>query len=124
MKSPDTWVRTHIKALPRYTTARELYGSDTAGRLFLDANENAYGTLAPELGEDLHRYPDPECTELRAALSAWLEVEPEELWLGNGSDEAFGLLVRTFVEPGEPVVIATPTANRTLAQVHRQAQQP
>ncbi|MBI4512788.1 MAG: histidinol-phosphate transaminase [Gemmatimonadetes bacterium] len=105
MKDPRAWMRPHLRECMPYTTARDLYQEG----LFLDANENPYGTLAPEYGDDLNRYPDPQVGDLRAALAAWLEVEPERLWIGNGGDEALELLHRAFVDPGESVVVCTPT---------------
>lgn len=115
-KSPDAWVRPHVKRLAPYTAARHLYREG----LFLDANENPYGTLAPEFGADLHRYPDPYSGELRCALAEWLGVEPERIWIGNGSDEGLDLLIRTFVEPAEEVVVVTPTYGmyRITAEAH------
>lgn len=107
MEGPGRWLREHLRGLEPYTTARDLYGRE--GRLLLDANENAYGTLAPEFGADLHRYPDPGCGPLRGGLAEWLDVDPAALWIGNGSDEALQLLLRAFVEPGGPVTIAVPT---------------
>ncbi len=104
-KDPGAWVRPHIRRLVPYTAARHLYREG----LFLDANENPFGTLAPELGPDLNRYPDPTCSELRATLAGWLAVGPERLGIGNGSDEALDLVVRTFVGPGEAVAVAEPT---------------
>lgn len=113
---PDAWVRPHVKRLVPYTAARHLYREG----LFLDANENPYGPPVPELGADLHRYPDPHSGELRCALSEWLGVQPERLWVGNGSDEGLDLVIRTFVEPGEEVVIAAPTYGmyRIAAEAH------
>ena len=103
--SPESWVRPHLRRFAPYTCARHLYREG----LFLDANENAYGTLVPEMDAELHRYPDPQCTELRSGLAEWLGVDPERIWIGNGSDEGLDLVMRTFVEPGERVVVAGPT---------------
>jgi histidinol-phosphate aminotransferase len=68
----------------------------------------------------LNRYPDPTCGELRRPLAEWLCVEPERIWIGNGSDEGLDRIVRAFVEPGEPVVIAEPTYGmyRIVAETH------
>lgn len=107
MKNPEDWVRPEVQALDPYTAARHLHGK--AGRLLLDANENAFGSSVPEIDPELHRYPDPHCGELRAGLARWLGVEPAALWIGNGSDEALDLLMRTFVDPGADVTISTPT---------------
>lgn len=116
MRTPDAWVRPHIRRVEPYTAARHLYREG----LFLDANENPYGALASEYGADLNRYPDPTCGELRRPLAEWLGVDPERIWIGNGSDEGLDRVVRTFVEPGEPVVIAGPTyaMYRIAAEAH------
>jgi len=107
MKRPRDWVRSHIPALEPYVSARDIYaGGD---HLFLDANESPYPTAPGPPVAGLERYPDPRCGELRAALAAWLRVDPSALWIGNGSDEALDLLLRTFVEPGEGVAICTPS---------------
>ncbi len=115
-KDPSAWVRPHIRSLVPYAAARDLYRSG----LLLDANENPLGTLAPELGSDLNRYPDPSCAELRAALADWLGVGPERIGVANGSDEGLDLLIRTFVDPSEWVVVAEPTYGmyRIVAEAH------
>jgi histidinol-phosphate aminotransferase len=107
MKSPAAWVRPHVRELTPYSAARAAY--DGGDRLYLDANESPYDTAAGDVWAGLHRYPDPACRGLRAALCDRLQVGPERLWLGNGSDEALDLIIRAFVGPGEPVVICTPT---------------
>lgn len=105
--NPEAWVRAHIRSLVPYSSARSVYGS--GDRIYLDANESPYESVTADLAPGLNRYPDPACSTLRRALADWLQVEPERLWIGNGSDEALDLLLRTFVEPGERVVICTPT---------------
>ncbi len=57
-----------------------------------------------------HRYPDAAMArELRARLCDLASVDEEGCVLGAGSSEIIDLLVRTFVSPGEEVVIAVPT---------------
>jgi histidinol-phosphate aminotransferase len=57
-----------------------------------------------------HRYPDATLAqELRARLTRDLGLEPGCCVLGAGSSEVIDLLVRTFVAPGEEVVVAVPT---------------
>ena len=61
---------------------------------------------APELG----RYPDPQQREVKAALAQRLGVSKEQLFLGNGSDEAIDLLIRAFCDPGtDAIQIFPPT---------------
>jgi histidinol-phosphate aminotransferase len=88
-----------------YTTAR----SQHLGGILLDANETAFGPLAPEADPELHRYPDPSSAGLKDALSRLAEAPPARLWVGNGSDEAIDVLVRALAAPGDRVVVAAPT---------------
>ncbi|NLA48446.1 MAG: histidinol-phosphate transaminase, partial [Bacteroidales bacterium] len=64
----------------------------TAG-IFLDANENPFGTL--------NRYPDPYQRELKAGISRLKSVPEENIFLGNGSDEIIDLCFRIFCNPGK-----------------------
>ncbi len=110
-------VRPHLLAAEPYVTAR----SRGATGILLDANENAFGPLAPELGPELHRYPDPRAGELRSALARWLRIPAERLWIGNGSDEALDLLIRSVAAEGGRAVLASPSYGvyRARAQVNR-----
>ncbi|MBI5514752.1 MAG: histidinol-phosphate transaminase [Deltaproteobacteria bacterium] len=57
-----------------------------------------------------HRYPDATLAqELRTRLTRDLSLDPGCCVLGAGSSEVIDLLVRTFVAPGEEVVVAVPT---------------
>lgn len=102
---PTALVRPHLREVEPYTTAR----SSHTGGLLLDANENRRGSLVPELGDDLHEYPDPRSPELRRPLARRLEVPPDRLWIGNGSDEGIDVLMRTLVDPGDGVAVVEPT---------------
>ncbi len=57
----------------------------------------------------LHRYPDGSGYYLRQALAKKHGVSPESIVLGNGSNELIELLARTFVRPGEEVVLPHPS---------------
>lgn len=102
----DSLVRPNIQKLKPYSSARSLYRSG----VFFDANENAFGSSA-ELRDysELNRYPDPYSLPLRSALSAYLGVQKENVFVGNGSDEVIDLLIRIFVNPGEAIAIMEPT---------------
>jgi histidinol-phosphate aminotransferase len=67
--------------------------------VFLDANENPYN-------QPFNRYPDPLQLELKAALSKVKGVPAENIFLGNGSDEAIDLPYRCFCNPGVDNVVA------------------
>jgi histidinol-phosphate aminotransferase len=82
--------------------------------LRLDFNENTVGCSPQVLArlreltpEDLARYPEREPVE--ALVAAHLGVEPRELLLTNGVDEAIHLLCETFLEPGDEALIVVPT---------------
>ena len=73
--------------------------------LKLNTNENPYppsprvAALLRDLSvETLRRYPDPVCRELREALAGQYGCGPEQVLVGNGSDEVLALAVRAFVE--------------------------
>ena len=54
-------------------------------------------------------YPDFESTELRTALANAYALTPENVLVGNGSNELLAAAVGAFVGPGTPVVFARPT---------------
>lgn len=80
----------------------------------LDANENPYGPL-PAVAEALaeypfyHIYPDPENSELRAALSAFTGAPAEQILPTHGADEMLDLLCRLFLRPGDAIIDCPPT---------------
>ncbi len=80
----------------------------------LNGNENPFGpspTVAKALGAFQHynHYPDPDQRQLRDALSGYLGAPPEQIVAGNGSDELIDMVLRMFLQPGENIVIPTPT---------------
>ncbi len=81
----------------------------------LASNENPLGPSPKALeairraAGNLHRYPDSHCFYLVDKLASRLGVEPEQLVIGNGSDEIITLATRALLERGEEVVIADPT---------------
>lgn len=89
-------VRPNILNMIGYKSARDEY-SDSQGT-FLDANESPYGTI--------NRYPDPYQSDLKKELAAFKLVQTDEIFIGNGSDEAIDLLFRVFCEPGVDKVIS------------------
>ncbi|MEW5762144.1 MAG: histidinol-phosphate transaminase [Bacillota bacterium] len=86
------------------------------GVIKLDANENPYpfppavqaAVLAAVNGRAFTRYPDGAARELREALARYTGVAPENVLVGNGSDEVILNLLLTF-GTGRRVVIAAPT---------------
>jgi histidinol-phosphate aminotransferase len=101
----DTLVRENIKKLVPYSSARDEFKG--TARIFLDANENSLGS---PLTRWYNRYPDPLQWELKKKISAIKNIPPEQLLLGNGSDECIDLLIRAFCEPAvDNIVICPPT---------------
>ena len=102
MKPLEQLVRKNIWSLAPYSSARDEYSGKEA-HVFLDANENPYN--AP-----YNRYPDPLQREVKAMLSKVKGVPAENIFLGNGSDEAIDLPYRIFCNPGcDNVVAIAPT---------------
>ena len=98
MKALQELTRPNIWSLAPYSSARNEYAGREA-RIFLDANENPYNN-------PFNRYPDPLQLELKAAISKVKGVLAEQIFLGNGSDEAIDLPYRCFCRPGVDNVVA------------------
>lgn len=96
-------IRENIKKLKPYSSARSEFKGN--GSVFLDANENSYGS---PLNETFNRYPDPLQWELKEKISKIKGVPPQNIFLGNGSDEAIDLLFRIFCNPAKDNVIVCP----------------
>ncbi|MBW2390534.1 MAG: histidinol-phosphate transaminase [Deltaproteobacteria bacterium] len=81
----------------------------------LASNENPIGpspkalVALRECIDDVNRYPDGACFELRARLSEKLGVSERQLVFGCGADEILELLMKTFVAPGDEVVMPWPS---------------
>ena len=98
-------VRENIRRLKPYSSARSEF-TGTA-EVFLDANENAFGSPA---GGGYNRYPDPLQLALKSLISKSKGIATEEIFVGNGSDEAIDLLFRIFCNPSvDEVIICPPT---------------
>ncbi len=98
MKELKELTRPNVWALKPYSSARDEY-SGVEASVFLDANENPYH--AP-----FNRYPDPLQKELKALIAPLKHVREEQIFLGNGSDEAIDLVFRAFCRPGVDNVVA------------------
>lgn len=98
MTKLEQWVRPNIRSLSPYSTARdEAQGTPD---VFLDANESPYTGLG------YNRYPDPRQKALKARVSAIKGLPVENIFLGNGSDEAIDLMFRIFCTPGKDNAVA------------------
>ena len=97
----DSIVRSNIKKLNPYSSARDEFTDFDREMVFLDANENPF-----ENG--VNRYPDPQQRKLKTILADRNEVNVNQVLLGNGSDEVLDLIFRAFCEPNRDNVITLP----------------
>src|SRR5215467_2923309 len=106
------WIRTltpYPPGMPIEELERE-YG--VLGSIKLASNENPLGpspkavaAITAALG-DLHRYPDGSAFYLKRRLAERHGVSPDEIIVGNGSNELIELVVRTFLRPRDEAVMA------------------
>jgi len=94
-------LRPMVREMAAYRSARDDFEDFEAQKTFLDANENPFES-------EVNRYPDPLQRKLKTALSEIKGVKPDQILLGNGSDEVLDLIFRAFCEPGQDEVILLP----------------
>jgi len=102
-------IRKNVLNLKPYSSARDEFKGQAS--VYLDANENPYDT-------GLNRYPDPHQLELKKKIASIKKVDPENILLGNGSDEPIDLLFRAFCDTGDNVVIPQPTYGMYSVSAH------
>jgi len=90
-------LRENIRQLQPYSSARDEFKGEAS--VYLDANENPYNS-------PFNRYPDPLQWEVKEHISKIKNIPPENIFLGNGSDEPIDLLYRAFCEPRLDNVVA------------------
>lgn len=98
-----TLIREHFLKLTPYSSARDEYSGKEG--IFLDANENPFMSVT---NEDFNRYPDPYQWTAKTALAKIKGVLPEQIFLGNGSDEAIDLLIKITCEPQKDNILIMP----------------
>lgn len=84
-------IRKNIWDMEAYSAARDLVKK--GNYIFLDANENPYGVW--------NRYPDPLQSDAKSVLAKIKGVVPENMVMGNGSDEILDLIYRISCTPGK-----------------------
>lgn len=97
----DSFIRSNIKAMKPYSSARDEFQDFEREMIFLDANENPFNT-------GLNRYPDPQQKKLKELLAKQKNVKTSQILIGNGSDEVLDLVFRAFCEPNSDNVITLP----------------
>ena len=93
----NTILRDNIRLLTPYSSARDEFKGNEG--IFMDANENPFNS-------PYNRYPDPLQWKVKQKLAKIKHVGPEQIFLGNGSDEAIDLLMRAFCEPNQDQIIS------------------
>lgn len=101
----NSLVRENIKKMTPYSSARHEFTGSAS--IFLDANENSFGSPLPD---NFNRYPDPLQLAVKEKLSKIKGVPMQNIFMGNGSDEAIDLFYRIFCSPGrDNAMIFPPT---------------
>jgi histidinol-phosphate aminotransferase len=112
-------LRPAIRNLPAYNSGlsaeyvRARYHVSEVARL--GSNENPWGAsprveaaLAEAL-QDAALYPDPASDRVRRLLAARLDVAPERLAFGNGSEDLISICAHSFLSPGEEMITILPS---------------
>lgn len=96
-------VRKNIRELHPYSSARSEFKGNAS--ILLDANENPFGS---PLTQNFNRYPDPLQVHLKEKLAALNGVAPDDICIGNGSDQLIDLIIRIFCRPEKDAVMVCP----------------
>lgn len=107
------WLRRTVRNFEPYAVP------ELKEKIIINANESPYNVFDfPEVKADFmarlaftpsFRYPDPFASELRVALAAYVGVQPDEVLVGNGGDEIISVIVNTFLDPGDTLLVHAPT---------------
>ncbi len=107
------WLRKTIADFDPYFVA------PIAEKHVINANENYLNVLTiPGVKEELIQaldtfcpqiYPKPMSDDIREALADYIGVKPENFIVGNGGDEMISYLLGTFLDPGDQILIHSPT---------------
>lgn len=107
------WLRRTIKDFEPY------YVAPIHEKNVINANESCFNVLSlPSVKEDVIRaldqfkpqlYPRPMADGLREALAQYMDVTPENVLCGNGGDEMISYVLGTFLNPGEQILLHSPT---------------
>lgn len=109
----DNRIRTSVRGMRGYVPGEQTRDPKI---LKLNTNENPYppsplvGKVLCDLSADsLRLYPDPICRDLREMLAGLHGCSPDQILVGNGSDEVLALCLRAFVERDAEVGFFTPS---------------
>ncbi|NVJ13913.1 histidinol-phosphate transaminase [Myxococcus sp. AM010] len=123
-------VPTHVETLKPYVPGKPIEETEREfglkGVIKLASNENPLGP-SPRAVEAMrnisgaaHLYPDATSFHLVRKLAAHVDVKPEQVVLGSGSNELIELLIRTFTTPEDELLLCQGSfsAYRISAQAH------
>ena len=86
------------------------------GYIKLNTNENPYppfplvlARLRDACSADLRLYPDPDAWALRRKLGELFATAPQQIMVGNGSDELLNVIIRSFAGEGDKIAYPHPT---------------
>jgi histidinol-phosphate aminotransferase len=101
--NPRSLIRPLVRALRPYVPGEQ---PKIPGLIKLNTNENPYppsrkvlAAIKSAVDGRLRLYPNPTADALRARLAKFHRCQPENLIVGNGSDELLALATRAFVQP-------------------------
>jgi len=107
MNAPSFW-SPRIAGLAPYVPGEQ---PRIEGLVKLNTNENPYppsarvvDAIAQAAADGLERYPDPESTALREAIAARHGLVPDQVFVGNGSDEVLAHAFFAFFQQAEPLL--------------------
>lgn len=96
-------VRENVRKLKPYSSARAKFKGENL--IFLDANENSFGS---PISPAYNRYPDPLQLRVKEKIAELYDLKPEQIFLGNGSDEVIDLAYRIFCQPQRDFAMICP----------------
>lgn len=105
-------LRTELKDLVPYESARRLFSMANAAEVettWLNANENPYVPSVSINPEMYNRYPDFQPEPLINAYAQYANVTKHQLLATRGADEGIELLIRTFCNADDNILICPPT---------------
>ncbi len=113
MAMNSKWLLNSIRNFEPYTIP------EIKEKTIINANESPYNVLDfPSVREDffkglqnleIFRYPAPMADALRQALAEYVGCRPEQVLATNGGDEILALIIQTFINPGDTVLLHVPT---------------
>lgn len=108
-----------LKQLPEYIAGRtieEIKKEYNLKNVYkMASNENIFGSCQQvkdfinSSAEDINYYPDSDCREIRGKIASVSDISPENVIMGNGTDQIIEMICDCFVNKDENIVIADPT---------------